>query len=120
MGWARRGGLAAGRGEGGARGFLREGSGALLPWQLASLLPHSRGAARPGPALGAAGSACRWRLSALCGGGRGEGQALVWSRVIRSACWRGSRWGTEAQWLGKGVLEKWWVDAIHSAVRERC
>ena len=44
----------------------------------------------------------------------------MWSGVTRSTRWRGSGWGTEAQQLGKGVVEKQWVDAIHSTVGEWC
>ena len=37
----------------------------------------------------------------------------MWSGVTRSTRWRGSGRGTEAQQLGKGVVEKqWWMRFI--------
>lgn len=86
------------------------------PWQLGPLLPHSWRGGLAWPCSGVVGSVCGCQLSALCGGRTREGQALLWSRGHQERLLEGSGLGTEAQQLGKGMVEKRWVDAIHSTV----
>lgn len=105
MGWTWRGGLAAGHGEGGARGFLGEGSGRPPPL-AAGLSPPTLPAGRPGLAL-------LWGLQALCVGascqlcveaGREKGRPWCGAGSPGAPAGGGPDGGLRPSSLGKG----WW------------
>ena len=103
VGWTWRGGLAAGHGEGGARGFLGEGSGRPPPL-AAGLSPPTLPAGQPGLAL-------LWGLQALCVGAscqlcvEAEGEkGRPWCGVGSpgAPAGGGPGWGLRPSSLGKG------------------